>query len=160
MIQFLGNIEARTDAKGRVFIPATFRKQLQAASEERLVLRKDVHQDCLVLYPESVWFATQNQLRQKLNKWNAKQQMIFRQFVSEAEVVLPDGNGRILLPKRYLQMADIQSDVRFIGMDDTIEIWAKERADRPFMDAEAFSETLDALLGGEEEEENPIRMND
>lgn len=160
MIQFLGNIEARTDAKGRVFIPATFRKQLQAASEERLVLRKDVHQDCLVLYPESVWFATQNQLRQKLNKWNAKQQMIFRQFVSEAEVVLPDGNGRILLPKRYLQMAGIQSDVRFIGMDDTIEIWAKERADRPFMDAEAFSETLDALLGGEEEEESPIRMND
>lgn len=160
MIQFLGNIEARTDAKGRVFIPATFRKQLQAASEERLVLRKDVHQDCLVLYPESVWFATQNQLRQKLNKWNAKQQMIFRQFVSEAEVVLPDGNGRILLPKRYLQMAGIQSDVRFIGMDNTIEIWAKERADRPFMDAESFSETLDALLGGEEEEENPIRMND
>ena len=160
MIQFLGNIEARTDAKGRVFIPATFRKQLQAASEERLVLRKDVHQDCLVLYPESVWFATQNQLRQKLNKWNAKQQMIFRQFVSEAEVVLPDGNGRILLPKRYLQMAGIQSDVRFIGMDDTIEIWAKERADRPFMDAEAFSETLDALLGGEEEEESPKRMND
>ena len=52
MIQFLGNIEAKADAKGRVFIPATFRKQLQAASEERLVLRKDVYQDCLVLYPE------------------------------------------------------------------------------------------------------------
>lgn len=46
MIQFLGNIEAKADAKGRVFIPATFRKQLQAASEERLVLRKDVYQDC------------------------------------------------------------------------------------------------------------------
>lgn len=49
MIRFLGNIEAKTDAKGRVFIPAGFRKQLQAASEERLVLRKDVFQDCLVL---------------------------------------------------------------------------------------------------------------
>ena len=97
MIQFLGNIEAKVDAKGRVFIPATFRKQLQAASEERLVLRKDVYQDCLVLYPESVWFATQNQLRCRLNKWNAKQQMIFRQFVSDAEVMPPDGNGRILL---------------------------------------------------------------
>ena len=48
MIQFLGNIEAKADAKGRVFIPATFRKQLQAASEERLVLRKDVYQDCLL----------------------------------------------------------------------------------------------------------------
>ena len=83
MIRFLGNIEAKTDAKGRVFIPAGFRKQLQAASEERLVLRKDVFQNCLVLYPESVWFETQNQLRQRLNKWNAKHQQIFRQFVSD-----------------------------------------------------------------------------
>ena len=149
MIQFLGNIEAKADAKGRVFIPATFRKQLQAASEERLVLRKDVYQDCLVLYPESVWFATQNQLRCRLNKWNAKQQMIFRQFVSDAEVMTPDGNGRILLPKRYLQMAGIQSDVRFIGVDNTIEIWAKERADQPFMNPDEFSEALEELLGDE-----------
>ena len=66
MIRFLGNIEAKTDAKGRVFIPAGFRRQLQSASEERLVLRKDVFQDCLVLYPESVWFKTQNQLRRRL----------------------------------------------------------------------------------------------
>ena len=34
MIRFLGNIEAKTDAKGRVFIPAGFRRQLQSASEE------------------------------------------------------------------------------------------------------------------------------
>ena len=96
MIRFLGNIEAKTDAKGRVFIPAGFRRQLQSASEERLVLRKDVFQDCLVLYPESVWFKTQNQLRKRLNKWNAKHQEIFRQFVSDAEIMVPDGNGRIL----------------------------------------------------------------
>ena len=55
MIRFLGNIEAKADTKGRVFIPAIFRKQLQAASEERLIMRKDVFQDCLTLYPESVW---------------------------------------------------------------------------------------------------------
>ena len=54
-MRFLGNIEAKTDAKGRVFLPAIFRKVLQAASEESLVMRKDVFQPCLVLYPESVW---------------------------------------------------------------------------------------------------------
>ena len=42
MIRFLGNIEVRADAKGRVFIPATFRKQLQAASEERLIMRRRI----------------------------------------------------------------------------------------------------------------------
>lgn len=149
-MRFLGNIEAKTDAKGRVFLPAVFRKQLQAASEERLVLRKDVHQACLVLYPESVWFATQEELRQRLNKWNARHRMIFRQFVSDAEVVVPDGNGRILLPKRYLQMAGIAGEVRFIGMDDTIEIWAKERTEQPFMAPDEFSRALDELLGSEE----------
>ncbi len=147
MLRFLGNIEAKTDAKGRVFIPATFRKQLQAASEESLVLRKDVFQDCLVLYPESVWFKTQEQLRRRLNRWNARQQAVFRQFVSDAEVVVPDGNGRILIPRRYLQMAGIESEVRFIGMDNTIEIWAKARAEQPFMEAEDFSQALQEVLG-------------
>ena len=146
MTRFLGNIEAKTDAKGRVFIPATFRKQLQAASEESLVLRKDVFQDCLVLYPESVWFRTQNELRCRLNKWDARQQAVFRQFVSDAEVVVPDANGRILIPRRYLQMAGIRGDVRFIGMDDTIEVWAKERADAPFLQAEDFSQALQEAL--------------
>ena len=149
MLRFLGNIEAKTDAKGRVFIPAVFRKQLQAASEESLVLRKDVYQDCLVLYPESVWFKTQEQLRRRLNRWNARQQAVFRQFVSDAEVVVPDGNGRILIPRRYLQMAGIRDEVRFIGMDNTIEIWAKERAELPFMEAEDFSQALQEVLGEE-----------
>ena len=148
-MQFLGNIEAKTDAKGRVFIPATFRKLLQAAGEERLVLRKDVFQDCLVLYPESVWFCTQDVLRQRLNPWNARQQAVFRQFVSDAEVVVPDGNGRILIPRRYLQMAGIEAEVRFIGMDQTIEIWAREKAEQPFMDPQEFGNALQEVLGGD-----------
>ena len=64
--------------------------------------------------------------------------------------MIPDGSGRILLPKRYLQMAGIQSDVRFIGVDDTIEIWAKERTEQSFMAPEEFSEALQDLLGNED----------
>ena len=133
MIRFLGNIEAKADAKGRVFIPAQFRRQLQAGSEDKLIMRKDVFQDCLVLYPEEVWNEELNELRQRLNKWNANHQLIFRQFVSDVEIITIDGNGRILIPKRYLQIAGIQSDVRFIGVDSKIEIWAKERTEMPFM---------------------------
>lgn len=46
-------------------------------------------------------------------------------------------------------MAGIQSDVRFIGVDNTIEIWAKERADQPFMTPDEFGEALEELLGDE-----------
>lgn len=47
-MRFLGNVEAKTDAKGRAFLPAVFRKVLSASGEENLVLRKDVFQPCLV----------------------------------------------------------------------------------------------------------------
>ena len=64
-MRFLGNIEAKVDMKGRVFLPSVFRKVLQASGEEKLVLRKDVHQSCLVLYPESVWNERMDALRQQ-----------------------------------------------------------------------------------------------
>jgi len=146
-MRFLGNSEAKTDIKGRVFLPAIFRKQLQAAAEECLIMRKDTYQDCLVLYPESAWNEQMNELREHLNRWNPKHQMIFRQFVSDVEIITLDTNGRFLIPKRYQKLANIQQDVRFIGMDNTIEIWSKEAADKPFLTPEEFGRELEEIMG-------------
>ena len=146
-MRFLGNSEAKTDAKGRVFLPAIFRKQLQTAAEECLIMRKDTYQDCLVLYPESAWNEQMNELRERLNRWDPTHQMVFRQFVSDVEIITLDANGRFLIPKRYLKMAHIEQDVRFIGMDNTIEIWSKEIADKPFMAPEEFEKELEEIMG-------------
>ena len=145
-MRFLGNIEAKTDAKGRAFLPAVFRKMLQASGSESLVLRKDIFQDCLVLYPESVWNEQMDTLRGKLNRYNAQHQKIFRQFVSEVEMTALDGNGRFLIPKRYLQMAGIQQNIKFIGMGDTIEIWANEKVEESKMDGEEFGQALEGIM--------------
>lgn len=146
MLQFLGNMEAKADAKGRIFVPAIFRKRLQGESEEFLVLRKDIFQECLVLYPGSVWEKEIERLRGRLNKWNKEQQQIFRQFVLDAERLEMDANGRVLIPKRYLQMVSIESDVRFLGVDETIEIWAKEKLEKPLVDPDEFSSKLQQLM--------------
>ncbi len=148
-MRFLGNIEARADTKGRAFLPAAFRKVLQAAGEERLVLRKDVFQQCLVLYPETVWNEQMDALRTRLSRWNATHQQIFRQFVSDVELVALDSNGRILMPRRYLLMAGIEQDIKFIGMGDTIEVWSNERTQQPFMEATEFGKALGEIMGGE-----------
>ena len=137
-MRFLGNIEAKTDAKGRVFLPSAMRKVLQGAGEELLVMRKDVHQACLVLYPESVWNRQMDEARARLNRWDAREQALFRQFVMNVEFISLDGNGRFLIPKRYLQMADIEQSVHFIGMGDCIEIWASQHLEAPFIEAEEF----------------------
>ena len=152
-MRFLGNSEAKTDSKGRVFLPSNFRKQLQLAAEECLIMRKDTYQDCLVLYPESVWNEQMNELRSRLNRWNAKHQMIFRQFVSDVEIITLDSNGRFLIPKRYLKLANIEQEVRFIGMDDTIEIWSKKALEKPFIDAELFGKDLEEIMTTSNKEE-------
>lgn len=147
-MRFIGNIEAKTDAKGRVFLPSAFRKVLQASGEERVVMRRDVFQPCIVLYPESVWSEQTDSLRARLSRWNAAHQQIFRQYVAEAELLAIDASGRILLPRRYIEAAGLGRDLRFIGMGDTIEVWSAERARQPFMDTAAFGQALESLMGG------------
>lgn len=146
MNQFLGNFEAKADAKGRIFVPAAFRKLLQLQGEDWLVLRKDIFQDCLVLYPGSVWEEEIEVLRSKLNKWNRVEQQVFRQFVLDAERIEMDGSGRILVSRRYLELAQIDAHVRFLGVDNTIEVWAKDKLDRPLMEPEVFADEIQKLM--------------
>jgi len=148
-MRFLGNIEAKTDAKGRAFLPAVFRKVLQASGEETLVLRKDVFQSCLVLYPESVWNARLDMLKQQLRPWKPAHQQIFRQFVSEAEVVTLDGNGRFLISKRLQRAAGITQNIQFIGMDDTIELWAPQDLQKTLRTDEDFSREFENIMNAE-----------
>ena len=145
-MRFLGNIEAKTDAKGRAFLPAVFRKVLQASGEENLVLRKDVFQKCLVLYPESVWNERLDMLKAQLRPWKPAHQQMFRQFVSEAEVVTLDGNGRFLISKRLQKVAEIDQDIQFIGMDDTVEIWSPKNLTQTLKTEEEFGIEFENIM--------------
>jgi MraZ protein len=142
MDRFIGNIDAKTDVKGRVFVPAAFRKILQTAVDIRLILRKDIYQDCLVLFPTSAWERELTHLRSKLNKYDEEQQQFYRQYILDSEIVEMDSNGRILIPKRYLQMAGITGEVRFVGIDDTIEIWSRSKLEKPLIDNETFKSSI------------------
>ena len=149
-MRFLGNIEAKTDTKGRAFLPAVFRKVLQASGEENLVLRKDVFQKCLVIYPESVWNERLDQLKQQLRPWKQAHQQMFRQFVSEAEVVTLDGSGRFLISKRLQKIAEIDQDIQFIGMDDTIEIWSPMNLEKTLKTDEEFGTEFEEIMNIED----------
>lgn len=151
-MRFLGNIDAKADQKGRVFLPSVFRKELQTSGSETLVLRKDAYTKCLVLYPEEKWNGIIDNMRSKLSRWDAREQQVYRQWVSEAEIVTLDGNGRFLITKRSLEFAGITSQVTFIGMGDTIEIWSKENAEQPFMEQSEFSAALAEYMGGKDKE--------
>ncbi|OJX91164.1 MAG: hypothetical protein BGP01_12115 [Paludibacter sp. 47-17] len=126
MSTFIGKYEAKADVKGRVFIPSVYRKLLPEADRERLVLRRDTDNDCLILYPVSVWNAKVEQLKSVLDEWNPDDQLLLMQFVSEAEWLDIDSQGRVLISRRHLQEIGVESsDMLFVGMIDRFALWGK-----------------------------------
>ncbi|MBO5811891.1 MAG: division/cell wall cluster transcriptional repressor MraZ [Bacteroidaceae bacterium] len=122
-MNFIGRFSAKIDAKNRVFLPSSFRKTVIAAAEESLVIRKDYFENCLVIYPMSEWKAEVERVRQRLNRFDVRQQMVYRQLLSEAQEVQIDSSGRILISKQQLEKVGIQQDVVFVGMQQVIELW-------------------------------------
>lgn len=144
-MQFTGQIQARMDAKGRLFFPAEFRRQVGGA-EPRFVLKRDVYQPCLVIYPFAAWEAEVAALRQRLNRWKAQEAMLFRQFLSDVEVFGLDANGRFLVPRRFLALLGETRHVTFLGVDDRIELWDAARTAEPFMAPADFSAALEQAM--------------
>jgi len=145
-MRFIGTIQAKVDEKGRAFFPALFRRQLNGSEGERLILRKDVFEDCLVIYPESVWTQRLDELHEKLSVWNKAEQQLFRQFVADVEWIPLDNSGRFLIPKRYLKMVRINQSITFIGMDSTIEVWAKETKEKAEQNTPDYGKDFELLM--------------
>jgi len=87
-----------------------------------------------------------------VSEWNEEEQMVLRAFMAEAEVLVLDGNGRFLISKRLLQAAGINQSVRFIGMNDTIEIWAAEKTEQPFLPQAEFAARLKDIMSRQQEQ--------
>ena len=145
-MRYIGNIPAKADAKGRYFLPAMFRRILQESGELGLVLCRDSFQSCLVLYPQRVWSERVAMLKKRVSPFNRRESMLLRQFMADADVVNLDNDGRILIPKRCAEAVSLTKDVCFLGVDDVIEIWPKEVADKPFMDRAEFVNGLEELM--------------
>lgn len=145
-MRFTGSIDAKVDEKGRVFVPSSFRKILQREEVASLVLRKDIFQPCLVLYPSTVWDAQVDTIADHTNMFNREGRDALRRFVAAAEHVTLDSGGRILISKRLLEDAGIRNEVRFLGMDNTIEIWNRHTADALLRDNGGLGDHLETMI--------------
>lgn len=147
MKTFLGKIDAKLDAKGRVFVPSVFRKVLSEEERERVVVRMEADEKYLLVYPESVWNKQVMELQSKLNEWDPEDQMLLMQFVGDAEVLEFDAQGRVLLPKRLQMRMGLENEIVFVGMVDRIAMWNKSVYEEQFAVKAKLSERL-KMLGG------------
>ena len=145
MKTFLGKIDAKLDAKGRVFVPSVFRKVLSEEERERVVVRMEADEKYLLVYPESVWNRQVVELQSKLNEWDSEDQMLLMQFVGDAEVLEFDAQGRVLLPKRLQVRMGLESEIVFVGMVDRIAMWNKSVYEEQFAVKSKLSDRLKQL---------------
>lgn len=154
MSVFIGNSDGKADAKGRIFIPAHYRKALHQSENNRLVMRKDPYSNSLMLYPEDIWNQKLTTLKNGLDEWNPTHQIVLMQYVSEAEWLDIDSQGRVLIPKKYLQLIGAETEVQFVGMLDTFSLWAKGNFDKAKLAPEEFTGLLQTIMA-KPKEQNP-----
>ena len=148
VMRFIGTTDAKLDAKGRVFLPSDFRKQL-AESDATFVLKRDVYQPCLVMYTQQVWEMELAVLQSRLDRWNPKHAMLYRQFMAGTEVVTLDANGRFLLPRHMAEACHIDNRiVRFVGVDDRIEVWNIAQYDQCMLNDADLAKFMAQEMGG------------
>lgn len=115
---FLGRFEYQLDDKGRVSLPAAFRR---GADESRFVLLQ-WEEPYLTLFPEAEWMKVQERLLQyRRNQKDAGAHV--RRITSSAVEVIPDKQGRILIPSWLQQAAGLDGTVLLIGAIDRVELW-------------------------------------
>jgi len=135
---FVGDIRGKVDSKGRVVLPSAFKKKLSAEGSEKFVVKKDIYDNCLVLYPEREWDRQVALIKKKLNPYNRAHNMFLRKFFKEAVEVELDALNRMLIPKSLLESAGIGKEVVFIGEVDKIEMWAPDELEKVDISQEEF----------------------
>jgi MraZ protein len=147
MKTFIGDYPCKLDVKGRVLLPSAFRKLLNDVSEGRCVLRKNIHEKCLDLYPMPQWEKQVELIRAKLNSFNKKHASFLREFFRGTAEVQIDSNGRILIPKKFFEFANFKKEVTLAGQIDKIEIWDTITYQQSEWSVDGFSELTDEVLG-------------
>lgn len=124
MAAFRGSYEHSLDHKGRVSIPARFRRQLSGDAEETFVIVRGL-ETCVALYPADEFRRLDERLRSRsfTDETNRRYQ---RMLLFESRDETLDAQGRVALPPRLIAHAQLTKDVLVVGLLDHLEVWNPE----------------------------------
>ena len=152
MTNFIGEFECKLDAKGRLMLPSSLRKQLDPAAQERFVMNRGFEK-CLVLYPKNDWKYISEEVN-KLNQYVKKNREFIRYFYRGATELGLDGTGRMLFPKRMLEYAGVAKEVVLFAYGNRIEVWDKDTYNGLLTDEpDEFATLAEEVMGGASKDE-------
>src|SRR5262245_8009379 len=121
MAAFRGSYQHTIDHKGRISIPARFRRQLSGDAEETFVILRGL-ESCIALYPSDEFRRLDERLRgRSFSDENNRRYQRMMLFDSRDETL--DAQGRIALPPRLVAHAKLSKEVLIVGLLDHLEVW-------------------------------------
>jgi len=146
MSHFLGEFDCKLDAKGRMMIPSSLKKQLPEAEREGLVINRGFEKH-LVIYTKKEWDSITEELS-KLNAYEKKSRDFIRYFTRGATELSLDSANRILFPKALMEYAGISGEVVLSCVLNKIEVWAKDAYESQMdNEPENFANLAEEVMG-------------
>ena len=118
---FYGEYDHSIDRKGRLILPARFREVAKENGIEKFFVTRGLDK-CLFMFSEDEW-RSQEQRFKNLSFTKQETRSFNRMFFSGAVDVIPDKQGRFIIPQYLKDYANIKRDTMVIGISNRIEIW-------------------------------------
>jgi MraZ protein len=139
----MGHAPARIDEKGRLKIPANFRKIIEDRYGPDCFITSTDGERALV-YPMSVWFDFQNRLA-KVPSTSVPKMKILERVNYFGQVASMDVQGRVLVPAVLREVAGIADDVVVIGNQDHLIVWNEEKIQKRLKSAPLTDDDMKEL---------------
>jgi MraZ protein len=131
--RFRGEFHQKVDGKGRVSIPAQFRRVLEAGdpgwsdgkTPEFVIVYGDHRRKYLECYTISAIEEVDEKIAAK-PRGSVERRMLEKLFSGQSLSTNVDETGRIVLPAKLRQKIDLSGEAYFIATGDTFQIWKPE----------------------------------
>ena len=119
---FLSSYENKIDKKGRVSVPASFRSYLTAQGYNGFISYPSFSNPALECCSQDRIERLSNSI-DTLNPFEEKRDYFATSILSESVNLQFDTEGRVSLTEKLLNHANIKSNILFVGLGKTFQIW-------------------------------------
>jgi MraZ protein len=132
----VGLDEATIDDKGRILIG---KKQRERLGEPFALCLTPT--GCLAAYPQAIWEEQVIEVLSHSSINQGREQYSRLLMGSAADELKFDAQGRVVIPQKLREMAQLKDRVLLVGCGDRIEIWAHQEWDKYEADPDAYGQT-------------------
>ena len=119
---FLSSYENKLDKKGRVSVPANFRSYLNSLGYNGFITYPSFNHAALEACSQDRIEKLSNTI-DSLNPFEEKRDYFATSILSESVNLQFDTEGRVLLTQKLLNHANIKTNILFVGLGKTFQIW-------------------------------------